>query len=450
MVSKQLTYNAQDIRRELDWLKAILRCRSDLNAGKPVAEASVFDILPPELEGSPSAYARFVQDHEMGFTERFLLILAAVPDLQPELLDVFIQKNKNTQQLYTEFGGRLGNRNSGFLPTGETVMFVLAANDLARRFQLQSYFEGDHFFAKEQILWLEEGDAEEPALSGRLMLSREVLDLITTSRVRKPRFSSQFPAHLLTTSMEWDDLVLNDYTLRQVEEIENWLLHYSTLMEEWQMGRILKPGYKALFYGPPGTGKSLTAALLGKKLEQDVYRVDLSQMVSKYIGETEKNLSRVFDKAESKNWILFFDEGDALFGKRTKTQSSHDRYANQQVSYLLQRIEEYDGLVILATNMKNNIDEAFLRRFQSIINFPMPNAEERYRIWSGGLSPKAQLESSIDLQGIAQQYELSGGAIVNVIQYSLLKALRHKRHTLLETEMLEGIKREFLKGGRTV
>src|ERR1044071_9620636 len=126
------------------------------------------------------------------------------------------------------------------------------------------------------------------------------------------------------------------------------------------MDKILKRGYKALFYGPSGTGKTLTATLLGKQFDRDVYRVDLSQVVSKYIGETEKNLEKIFTRAENRNWILFFDEADALFGKRSNVQSAHDKYANQEVSYLLQRVEDYNGLLILASNFKNNIDEAFL------------------------------------------------------------------------------------------
>jgi len=133
----------------------------------------------------------------------------------------------------------------------------------------------------------------------------------------------------------------------------------------------LKPGYRTLFYGPQGSGKKLTAVLIGKEFDKPVYKIDLSNLVSKYIGETEKNLRIIFDSAEGKEWILFFDEADALFGERTGVKDAHDRYSNQEVSYLLQRIEDYNGLVILATNMKNNIDEAFIRRFNLIIRFPL-------------------------------------------------------------------------------
>src|SRR4029077_7397773 len=161
-------------------------------------------------------------------------------------------------------------------------------------------------------------------------------------------------------------------TLTELDEIKQWVLHGSTLLHGWNMRHKLQPGFTSLFYGHPGTGKTLSACLLGKHCGCDVYKIDLSLIVSKYIGETEKNLGRIFDVAEHKGWILFFDEADALFGKRTRVSDSHDRFANQEISFLLQRIEEFDGVVILASNIKENIDDAFVRRFHSVVHFPMP------------------------------------------------------------------------------
>ena len=174
---------------------------------------------------------------------------------------------------------------------------------------------------------------------------------------------------LLTTDQSWNDLVLDKETLKQVEEIKGWLKYSSPVNPDNRLKKKLKTGYRTLFYGPPGTGKALTAALIGKEFNKPVYKIDLSMVVSKYIGETEKNLELLFATAKDKDWILFFDEADALFGKRTEPKDSHDRYANQEVSYLLQRIEDYNGLVILATNMKSNIDDAFTRRFNLILRF---------------------------------------------------------------------------------
>lgn len=329
-------------------------------------------------------------------------------------------------------------------------MFILAGHDLEKRFSLQRCFDGFHKFSKENILHLEEIDKNEPMLSGAISVSQEVLDLFTVGEARKPNFSPEFPAKLLNTKMEWEDLILNHHVQVQLKEIESWIIHHHTLMREWGMERILRPGYKTLFHGPPGTGKTTTAALLGKKTGRDVYRIDLSQMVSKYIGETEKNLAKVFDRAENKEWILFFDEADALFGKRTSTRDAHDRFANQQVSYLLQRIEDFDGLVILATNLKGNIDEAFMRRFQSIINFPLPTVEERLKLWNNGFSDAVELDKSIDLNEVASKYEISGGAIVNIIQYCSLRALGRESNLINNVDVIEGIRREYHKNRRTL
>ena len=447
---KKIASNAADIEREIAWFREILRTRSLLNAKKETKYSSVYEIEPPYYNGGASTFASFIKKNQFNFEERFLLALALVPHVKPELLDLFLVKNENTNQVYTEFGGKSGKNHNGFIPTGETAMFILAGNDLSKRFSLQRCFDGLHRFSRENILWLEEIGKDEPALSGAINISQEVLDLFTLGEARKPNFSPEFPAKLLTTKMEWADLILSHEVMAQIEEIETWINHQYTLMSDWGMDRILKPGYKSLFHGPAGTGKTTAAALIGKKTGRDVYRIDLSQMVSKYIGETEKNLSKVFDRAENKEWILFFDEADALFGKRTDTRDSHDRFANQQVSYLLQRIEDFNGLVILASNLKGNIDEAFIRRFQSIIQFPMPNTEERQQIWRNSFPKAARLEPAIDISEIARKYEISGGAIINIIQHCSLRALGRGTNEIRQTDVIEGIRREYHKNRRTL
>ncbi|UCH98207.1 MAG: ATP-binding protein, partial [Candidatus Aminicenantes bacterium] len=175
-----------------------------------------------------------------------------------------------------------------------------------------------------------------------------------------------------------------------------------------------------------------------------------SQLVSKYIGETEKNLEKIFTQADMRNWILFFDEADAIFGKRTTISDAHDRYANQGTSYLLQRIEDCPNVVILASNNKSNIDDAFFRRFQSTVYFPIPRKPERLRLWEQGFSPVSTLESDILLEEIAEQYEMAGGAIMNVIRFASLMAIKKKSRIIAYDDLLRGIQREFNKEGRTV
>jgi len=219
-------------------------------------------------------------------------------------------------------------------------------------------------------------------------------------------------------------------------------------MKEWKMRGKIKPGFKVLFHGPSGTGKTMTASLLGKYTGRDVYRIDLSMVVSKYIGETEKNLSKLFDKAANKDWILFFDEADSIFGKRTDVRDAHDKYANQEVSYLLQRIESHKGLVILASNMKSNIDSAFIRRFNTMIQFENPGPAERLKLWKNYFPAKVTPDKKLNIKQIARDYELTGANIVNVIQYAGLQTLQKKSDTISKGDLLKGIQKEYRKEGK--
>ncbi len=196
--------------------------------------------------------------------------------------------------------------------------------------------------------------------SGRLGPGREAVERLSNGPVDLPSFSSAFPAVHLTTEMAWEDVVLHPKAQHQIQEIENWVRDNSVPMDDPEMDKRVKAGYRVLFHGPAGTGKTVAATLLGKSAGRPVLRIDLARVLSKYIGETEKNLSRLFDAARDKDWILFFDEADALFGKRTAVRDAHDKYANQEVAYLLRAIETHPGLVILATNQRNTIDDAFL------------------------------------------------------------------------------------------
>lgn len=448
VMKSKIKQNADDLEKELAWFTRILDSRFKLYFSQKAEHKDVYEIVPPDLRGSESPYAQFLQHYRLSFAERSALILSLIPHIRPQLLDVFFTKNKTFDRKFTEFGGFRQGSEGDFQPTGETLVFILAANDLAARFTLQTLFESKHFFAGHNILRLAPVGAEEPSMKSPLQISEEYLSFFTTGRPRRPDFGANFPAQYIETQLNWDDLVLHPGTQRQIEEIETWIQHGDTLMNDWQMAPKLRPGYRSLFYGPPGTGKTMTACLLGKSTGRDVYRVDLSLVVSKYIGETEKNLAKVFDQAQHKGWILFFDEADALFGKRTETRNAHDRYANQEISFLLQRVETFDGIAILASNQRENLDDAFTRRFESIIYFPMPRPEERLRLWQQGFSPKAELEQTLDLAGVARDYVLAGGSIMNVIRYASLQALKEGSSVIASEDVLQGIRREYAKEGK--
>jgi AAA+ superfamily predicted ATPase len=380
--------------------------------------------------------------------EWVVVMLALTPHILPDFFDSIISQASEMGE-FPAFGGVRSANLRSILPTGETAQFVIGGNDLTRRLQVQHLFGEDHVFAKHAILWLDGVRDGEPAMSARLILSQDWIDKLLLGKVTAPRYGADFPARRIKTTMEWEDVVLHPRTSLQIKDISNWLEFHPELMKDEVMARKIKPGYRVLFYGPSGTGKTLTASLLGKQFNKDVYRVDLSQVVSKYIGETEKNLENVFRKAEAKDWILFFDEADALFGKRTNVQSSHDKYANQEVSYLLQRVEDYNGLLILASNFKNNLDDAFIRRFQTVVHFPTPSASDRLKLWSQSLPAAVPVDPQINLRELADQYEISGASIMSAVYYATLRVLARPDRTLYQADLVEGVKKEFMKEERT-
>lgn len=214
----------------------------------------------------------------------------------------------------------------------------------------------------------------------------------------------------------WDDIVLARDGLSTLQELCARGRHHETVLERWGFGEkhARRLGVTALFAGPPGTGKSMAAEVIAGALGLELFRIDLSSVVSKYIGETEKNLEQIFRDADRGDAVLLFDEADALFGKRSEVRDAHDRYANVEVAYLLQRLETYDGIAILTTNLRGNLDEAFVRRLEFVLEFPLPEEPERLRIWQQALPEQAPLAADVDIPFLARKFRLSGGYIRNI------------------------------------
>jgi AAA+ superfamily predicted ATPase len=256
-------------------------------------------------------------------------------------------------------------------------------------------------------------------------------------------------AERIQPTRTWDDLVLDPDRADQVRDVARRCRHRETVFEEWGFAPYPSVGVVALFAGPSGTGKTLAAEVIAADLGVDLYKVDLANLVSKYIGETEKNLSRVFDAAEAANVALFFDEADALMGKRSAVTDAHDRYANIEVAYLLQRLERYEGLAVLATNLANNIDPAFVRRFHVVVEFPMPGPAERRRIWERCLPRLAPLSEDVDLGRLADEVEVSGGTIRNAALGAAFLAADGGSLISMDT-LVRAIQREMHKMGRLI
>jgi AAA+ superfamily predicted ATPase len=443
-----LDIEARALDRALGWLGAVVDARLRLHFGAPCEVADIGEIAPPAVADDASAFAQLVRRHRLDFDEQLVLCLALAPQLRPQALDPFLVKNPLTDRIFTEFGGLYDRPQDGFRPTFETAAFTAAGGDLARRMALQRLLDGDHLFQREGMLRFDAAAAHAP-FSTPLEVDPGFLARLTGGLVRKPPIGAGFPARRIATDLEWDDLILSPAAVEEIDAIRAWLEHRHALRRNPRFARTTKAGYRSLFYGPPGTGKTATAGLIGKLTGLEVYRVDLSIVVSKWVGETEKNLGAIFDLAQTREWILFFDEADALFGKRTTTTSANDRYANQEVSYLLQRIEDHPGLLILASNLKSNIDEAFARRFQSMVYFAMPGHRERSRLWRNILPEPPTLDPAIDVEALAAEFELTGGAIVNVVHYAMLMACRRGDSIIALDDLQRGIRREFQKSGKT-
>lgn len=448
-VDDRYSLHAAALSQELDWLDTVLNLRLEQHF-QQLSEG--FRAAPPPPSLPPgSALGELVDELGLKPVERAVLALALAPHLRPHALDLLFVRNQNLDRGFTEFGGWKAQRHGGFLPTGETAAFLVAGEHLAGRIALLDLFDAQHPFVARDILRLDgEASGNEPQLSGALSVGAEVLQRLQTGVWHKPDYNIQFPAKRITTDLNWSDLILTPDVMDELMVIQTWMQQGADLMHDWGLARAVKPGYRSLFYGPPGTGKTLTATLLGQSAGVDVYRIDLSMVVSKYIGETEKNLARVFDQAQNRRWILFFDEADALFGKRAAVQNSNDRHANQEIAYLLQRVEDFPGVVILASNLRGNIDEAFSRRFQSMVYFPMPDVEQRLQLWRSLLPQAGRIAADVDLEAIAEKHVLSGGAIVNVLRFAVLQAARAGATKLSASHLRIALAKELSKEGRTV
>ncbi len=281
--------------------------------------------------------------------------------------------------------------------------------------------------------------------------TREPLEQARLLAAARARAGEGLAAHArrVEAAFAWDDLVLPRDQKRQLREMGGRVAGRRQVLEDWGFRKKLSlgTGLNALFAGPSGTGKTMAAQVLARELSLDLYRIDLSQVVSKYIGETEKNLAGVFDAAERSQAILFFDEADALFGKRSEVKDSHDRYANIEISYLLQRMEEYEGVAVLATNLRQNMDEAFARRLAFHIHFPPPGEEDRIRIWRRVFPSEVPLGPDVDLEFMGRRFRITGGNIRNAALAASFLASTDGTAVGMR-HLIQGVRREFQKLGK--
>jgi SpoVK/Ycf46/Vps4 family AAA+-type ATPase len=321
--------------------------------------------------------------------------------------------------------------------TGRTPEAASWAADLAMRFRLAP----DRIRAAVELA---ENDRLIRARPGELTLA----DVSAACRRQSNRILSDLAVRI-EPRCGWADLVLPADRIAQLHEICAQARYHYEVFGRWGFGAKLSrgTGLSVLFSGPPGTGKTMAAEVVARAVDLDLYAVDLSGVVSKYIGETEKNLSRIFAEARTSNAILFFDEADALFGKRTEVSDAHDRYANIETSYLLQKMEEYEGVVILATNLRQNVDDAFTRRIRFVVEFPFPEADSRALIWRSQFPPGVPIGADVDFAALGRDYPVAGGNIKNIVLNAAFLAAADGG-VIGREHILRGTRREFEKIGK--
>ena len=274
-------------------------------------------------------------------------------------------------------------------------------------------------------------------------------EIILNVAGRKVRQAMSSIAQRVARTLTWADIILPAETMELLQEMITFARYRTTVMDKWGFRKKLPYGraLSSLFWGPPGTGKTMMAGIIAAELGMELFRIDLSQVVSKYIGETEKNLARAFDEATRNKAVLLFDEADSLFSKRTEVKSSNDRYANLEVNFLLQRMEEFEGVTILTTNFESSIDDAFKRRIRFKVPFPFPDADLRTELWKLMLPPEAEVEDDIDYEFLAEKFEMSGGGIKNAVLRAAFTAAE-KGKKIGYDEMFDAASREYQELGR--
>ncbi len=426
---------------EKEWLKSLCVARL---AQPDVSPDYLFETNPPPPLTPEHPYCVVAAEGDLANPlHRLALGLALWPHTDASPFGA-VQAD---EQALRKMGLRRAGENGRWLPTCETFFIIAAGNEVRNRIAAMRCLLPESPLMRCGLLQTGDAQPGDTEWSGLLQVTADSADRILFGENRIPAFSSHFPAKRYSTSLGWVDMIFSTGTTLMLDEVKLWLTHYKKVLADDAFGKRLGTGYKVLFFGPPGNGKSVTAALLGQFAGKEVLRIDLSMVVSKYIGETEKNLKSIFDRAERTGAILFFDEADSLFGKRTGVKDAHDRYANQEVNYLLQRLEAFTGIVFLATNFKNNLDEAFTRRFQTIVCFPMPEKNERLRMWQAIFKDMLDPAQFLRLDELAAKYPVSYAQVANVGAWCMLmltaSGKTHADFALIRT----GLGRELAKEG---
>ncbi len=431
---------------EFEYLTNLINYRLNNPSGREIPAM-------PEVETWKLPLKNFITKYNFLNDQYFatLILIGLAPHAVPELFDRAIQEKLKASGDFPEIGGVRGKNFRGFLPTGQTAVFLLAGGNWEQRKKVEQLFWPDKEFAKKKILWLEELPQSEPVLSGKIIMALDYIDLFLAGSSAPPHFSTSFPAKKIETKLRLSDIVLSKEIQRHYKNLEDWIQFNQSLMDKWDMEKRVRKGFRVLFYGLAGTGKTLTAGVLGNETKKDVYKIDLSMVVSKYIGETEKNLELLFARAKTKTGYFFL--------MRLMQYSVNEPVCAMRMINMPTRRSRiyYKGLKIItagdsgALNMKNNIDDAFIRRFNDIVKFTIPNEDERKEIWEKSFPENADYD---DIPNEVKKYKLTGGNIINSVHFAGIQAVKRRNEPdtgkllfYLE-DVTDGIRKEMAKEGK--
>lgn len=428
--ASEVNHNA--LNEEMKWLQLLIEMRcTELFLEDEAEMDTAYEVPEPPTINDESPYSVTINTHQLTAIDRVILALGVASAHYPSMLKTFVQIEESSNAFAIEAGGEYSKSNRSFKPTFQTSLFLLAGKDLSLWSQYSAQLINGSVLLKNDIIY---NRSATEFIHAKIELDTAYLNYFLSGQKPHLDHGSYFPGKLYKSDLTMDDIILENNVREQIKPIG----HYIKALESgfFKNGEhTFKPGFMALFYGAPGTGKTMLAGILANTYGIDMYHVDLSQVVSKYIGETEKNLEVLFNRLQGKNCMLFFDEADALFGKRSDVKDAHDRYANQEVSYLLQRIEKFDGLTILASNFENNMDDAFKRRIDVSVNVIRPTETTREALWKHYLPKNTTFESDELLKHLAKEYSYTGANIRNIMK-NVTMAIYDRNETIITHSLI--------------
>lgn len=470
VIPENLGPHQTDVYKELNWFAQVLfhRCTKpgdqtslwDLPKKYPAKNEEASPLQAPELSNE-SHYSKLVADYNLTEDARLLLALGMAIHLNQILLSPLVQLAKYPG-MYSLMGGELTNGEKRFLPSAQTFLFLVCGSDIINQGKIQYAFQNRHPLLKDQVIQLrsfqsnyqEEGkEVYDEWLYKRIILHKDYYHYFMGGQMPLPEDNKNLPLTKLNTSLTYEDLVLPAQTRDELQPLLDYAQNGQAIFNDKMLSSGFKKGFIALLHGAPGTGKTLIATTIGKKLGLVTYQLELAQTVSKYIGETSKNINQVFRELEraiehlkGKPSILFIDEADALVGKRSEVKDSKDRYANMDVSNLLQKLEVFPGLVIMASNFQQNFDPAIKRRIDSFVKIPQPEAAQRAELWKRYLPEHLEYPNTSFATQLGEKFRLTGAQINSIMKQVLITTYNRGVTTIdFETHLEPAIKKEYIK-----